>query len=252
MKNFLFLKFSFTASLILGSMAISHACSCSWPTPDHFCRSVNENNHIVLAVVTDIPHSYSMDVDIVENIHLSAGLDTISILGQDGLNCGEGIGNFAIGDSVILALFNGVTQDAQDGNNFNWSISGCGLHYLRYSNGMVVGGIDYEEDSTSFQIFSEGIMDCIELSSATNEDFIEENVIISPNPTSDYLNINIESASGVEYYFDIIDVSGNIIQANIFLNTSNKRVDLSHIASGVYFLRSKNTSEMVSKKFVKI
>lgn len=252
MNSSFVLKFSFSVSLIVMSMTISFACSCIWEVPEHFCRTVDENDHIVLAVVTAKPEWFAMDVEVLDNLNLQTNSDTITVLGQDGFNCGEWLEDFIIGDTLVLGIRNGEFYESSGNYAYSWFIGFCGLNYLRYSNGTVVGNVDFDTDSISLERFIDSIMDCIELSSSTDDYELEKDILLSPNPTSDYLNIYIESVSRVEYYFDIIDISGKVVQKDIMMNTSNKIIDINNISSGVYFLRSKNTTEIITKKFIKI
>ena len=253
MKNSLFFNLCLSISLVLLSVAISLACSCVWPIPaEHFCRSVNESDHIVLAVVTAKSEEYEMEVKVIDNLNLQTSEDTISILGQDGFNCGEWLNDFLIGDTLVLGLQNGQFFEISTNVSYDWFISICGLHYLRYSNGMVLGEIDFGEDSISYEIFADEILDCMELSSSIDDGIIESELTLSPNPTSDYLNININFNQRVEYYFEILDISGTTIRRDIKIDAANNRIDVSYMSTGVYFLRSRNTPEVATKKFIKI
>ena len=43
-------------------------------------------------------------VEVIENLHKPIPYDTITILGQDGLNCGEWLDKFSISDTLLLSL----------------------------------------------------------------------------------------------------------------------------------------------------
>ncbi len=252
MKALYLSRLHLTLHLFVFSVASSIACSCVWNVPDHFCRSVRVTDHIMMAVVVEIPHTYSMDVNVIEDINLTSNSDTISVLGQDGLNCGENIGNFEIGDTVILALSNGSTQDAQDGNSFEWSIGACGLYYLKYSNGVVEGDIDFGVASQSYENFKSGIMNCAELSSSTTDYLNKDDLRLLPNPANNFLDIFIENSNGSEYTFDILDISGTIVSSDILVKGLYRRVDLTAMSSGMYFLRTRSTLKVVTARFIKI
>ena len=252
MQSSIFNRISLCVYLSVATIASSIACSCGWNTPEHFCRSINETEHVVLAVVLDAPEWYYMEVDVIEDINLVTGADTISILGQDGLNCGANIGNFEIGDTVILALYNGYTEDANDGNSFDWSLGGCGLHFLKYSNGIIQGNIDFGMVSQPYEDFKSGILNCAELSSSTKDNLNKADLFLMPNPVSNRLDIFIENSNDSEYNFDILDISGKVVYPNIYIQGALKSVDLSDLDSGIYFLRTRSTLDVVSKKFIKI
>lgn len=236
------------------TLATTVACSCAWVTPEHFCRSILETNHVILGVVVEKPQWYSMDVQVIEDIHLQSDVDTISILGKDGFNCGEWLEKFEIGDTLILALYDGEFYDAVDNSPFGWHLGNCGLFYLRYSNGMVEGAINFGEEAQMYDDFKSDIMTCIDLTSSTDifEDKFYLQVQVRPNPTADYIDIIIDGSNTIAFSFDVLDLSGNVIRSNIIITDKNKRIDLTNVDPGIYFLRSKNTSENITKKFIKI
>ena len=252
MKNLLLFKTILCVCVTFFSNVSLLACSCAWDVPDHFCRSVSESNHIVLAVVTEKPEWYAMDVKIIDNLNLQTDSDTITVLGQDGFNCGEWLEDFLIGDTLILAVDNGEFYEVMTNDTYNWFLGNCGLYYLRYTDGMVLGDVDFGEELISYLDFSEGIENCMDLSSSTDDHLAEIELNISPNPALNYIDVNFENDRGVEYLFDILDVSGRVLKKDIIVNASDHRISLDDISPGVYFLRSRNTSELVAKKFIKI
>lgn len=83
----------------------------------------------------------------------------------------------------------------------------------------------------------------------------EDEIIISPNPTTNRLNINLNS-DGFEYTrLSIVDLLGNevgLIEEGL-LNTSNyqKEYDVSDFPVGTYFIRLEIGNEVVTKQFIK-
>lgn len=254
MKSSTIIKVMGSLSLLFLSITISIACSCVWPfpTPQHFCRSVNENSNIILAEVVEKPEWFAMEVKVIEDINLETGTDTITVLGQDGFNCGEWLEDFLVGDTLVLAVSNGEYFEVSTNQTYHWFLNICGLHYLRYSNGIVTGDIDFDESSISYEEFSEDIMNCIDLSSSTDEYLSEGDLIISPNPAFDYIDLYFENFQSVDYLFDIVDISGQVIKSNVKVDAPISRVELNDMNPGVYFLRSKNSEKLITKKFIKI
>lgn len=117
---------------------------------------------------------------------------------------------------------------------------------------MVIGNIDFDENAMLYQDFLNQIFNCIDSFSSTNEQPDEANMNLSPNPTSDFLNVSIESNNRFNYLFDIVDINGKVVLYDILINSSFSSIDLSSIASGVYFLRSKNTDEVAAQMFIKL
>lgn len=63
-------------------------------------------------------------------------------------------------------------------------------------------------------------------------DIQKSSVKLYPNPASDVLNISIENASELE----IINASGQTVE-NIFIKDNNTSIDISHLKSGIYFVK---------------
>jgi uncharacterized Ntn-hydrolase superfamily protein len=73
--------------------------------------------------------------------------------------------------------------------------------------------------------------------SSTNE--IKENKLVEvfPNPTDSILNINFLSPIEKEIQFELIDVTGKVVQR--FSINQNQKIDISKFSSGNYFLVAK-------------
>ncbi|WP_051197444.1 S8 family serine peptidase [Flavobacterium soli] len=72
---------------------------------------------------------------------------------------------------------------------------------------------------------------------------------IFPNPTNDVLNFNLGDMSTIGD-ISIIDVSGKLITPRFDLNS--KKIDVSNLQSGVYFVRFASEGKSLTKKFVKL
>ncbi len=80
----------------------------------------------------------------------------------------------------------------------------------------------------------------------SNKNILEESSIqISPNPTSDILNIKMENASSAN--FSIFDIYGKKVLEKTEVNQNEIQLSTSNFSQGVYFL----TIEMEGKEFVK-
>ncbi|WP_127844779.1 T9SS type A sorting domain-containing protein [Psychroflexus aestuariivivens] len=118
---------------------------------------------------------------------------------------------------------------------------GEGSFILETSEGELIysGGEFSDEDSVEFRIGE----------SLSSEDFETESVSIYPNPTSEF----IEISTSIETEFDVqvFDMNGKILMNLDNLN-SNK-IDLSELASGIYFvkLQSENQRNSITKKIIK-
>lgn len=77
-----------------------------------------------------------------------------------------------------------------------------------------------------------------------NEQSLNE-VLVFPNPTSSYLEINEPPTTEIEIYSS----QGALIKSEKL--NSNRRIQINNLASGIYFIKIKTTKGMVTKKFVK-
>ncbi len=161
MKNFLLFFVVFILSSTLGKL---NACSCAYEI-ENFCEGLTENEYIFLGVITDKINEYGMTVDVIDNIFQEIPNQSIDILGQDGLNCGEVLTNMNIGDTMLFAVnaenfstewWPHLSQD------FSWTLSGCSRRYLAYDNGQFNGPITPDISSMSYDEFLSNLIPCIE------------------------------------------------------------------------------------------
>lgn len=82
-----------------------------------------------------------------------------------------------------------------------------------------------------------------------NNDKVQEEVNLNPNPTNGILNINWQQ----EYQMiQIIDLQGKVLYAAaITKGTKFSTIDVSAFNKGVYFLKLINENGQVIKKFIK-
>ncbi len=75
-----------------------------------------------------------------------------------------------------------------------------------------------------------------------------ENVRVWPNPTTDFLNINIKNYS--DHHYELSDSNGKPIdQGQVQLNT---KLDIKNLQPGIYFLKTHSTNQTSTTKIVKI
>ena len=82
-------------------------------------------------------------------------------------------------------------------------------------------------------------------------DFSPPNIALSPNPSSNTLNINFENQTHLAS-IQISDITGRVLQSfNIQNSTSNISINVSSLSSGMYFLRITSSNKTETKKFIK-
>ena len=80
------------------------------------------------------------------------------------------------------------------------------------------------------------------------EEFNAETIAVYPNPTSEIIWVNDNTSFTVDNY-SVYDISGRRILFNTF-NSSEKKVDVSPLNSGVYLLELVSSERSITKKIV--
>jgi len=75
---------------------------------------------------------------------------------------------------------------------------------------------------------------------------------ITPNPTTGFTTLNVETADAQDINVTIFDVTGRLVQSFNDANVTNKKytVDLSHQPNGVYLVRLMADGQMITKRVV--
>ncbi len=244
MNHPLAFRIQLTVFLILSLQQLSSACSC-YPYESVFCNIVNQGHHVVSAVVLNEPttYTYLMDVRIINKLHNTMGEDTITVLGQDGVNCGEDLVQFKKQDTLIMALnflsYNGY-----------WYLEGaCGLHFLRLENGFVKGQITDTEVIQPYQQFVDDIFLCLDQQmNVENEKTKGNQLIIFPNPASEILNVRSDQSI---LSYEIYNPTGRLKDYKNFNNNDNQlQINTNEFEIGVYFLRLRTSKGILTRKFI--
>ncbi|NOQ24222.1 MAG: T9SS type A sorting domain-containing protein, partial [Bacteroidales bacterium] len=99
-------------------------------------------------------------------------------------------------------------------------------------------------------------VDCPNASTTTKatESVISSNKEISiyPNPTTDFLNIDVKNVDPTYLTYHIYDMNGRLMNRD-FVGSKNKTIDISSLASGYYLMNinDKLGNQLFSKKIVK-
>lgn len=119
-----------------------------------------------------------------------------------------------------------------------------------YHDSIFVGGNFRKIDNDSIYYFAKssiGNFDTCEFNIGINE-FDKDNFVVYPIPAMDKLYIEISGS--IIQRTSILDISGKISQL-IFCDTSKTEVDISSLASGIYFIEAITDQGIFRKKFVK-
>jgi hypothetical protein len=110
-----------------------------------------------------------------------------------------------------------------------------------------LGEVSINTLSNSSHILTQGFLQP-KLTIVAIQDFNEGGIFLSPNPTSDYIEIQSINFDIVKY--TILDISGRSLKSNDF----NSRIDLSDLPTGLYILNlmTNNSNKIYSYKLNKI
>lgn len=245
MKN---LKIICVIILALSCQSLIFACSCS-PYTNEFCNIVSPGHTIVSVKVTGHPDFHLMDVEVIETIHNELDDTSITILGQDGLNCGANLDGFEIDDELIVAL--SMILDWQTGEMM-WYLEGaCGLHHLRLQDETVQGQITETMTEQNYQDFKDGILNCTEDVDVNTTEILNENeVAVFPNPVNDVLNIEVENQEIKA--IEIFDSNSSLLIERTELHIQNTNLNLAKLQAGIYFVRIRTNKGILTKKILKL
>lgn len=242
------------------------ACSCFYLS-DYFCVTLGlssqfgGNPHITFGRVLNKylagPNEAPLlDVEVIEWLKTEdPSPDTISVLGQDGLNCNESLFYFEVGDTVVLALnyYGGGWHPIDISPHRIYDLSGCGRFFLHYSAGNIVGPIRPNVNSEPFPDFKDGLETCILLTDT--EEAPAEDVLVDlfPNPASDQLNLKTDPRMGAPDRIYFVNALGQTLSlkstsSNGGLITS---ADVSTLSPGLYFVVLEFGNSRRMKKWVK-
>ena len=111
------------------------------------------------------------------------------------------------------------------------------------------GQTDYVSKTGTGGTMTEGVQQPFEITviSGINEDRIDLNATVFPNPASDFVQLRVSGDINPNLVYELVDVNGKIIEKNPVITTLTK-VDMSSLSKGTYFLKV-NDSDKTIKSF---
>lgn len=233
---------------ILINTTIIFCCSCEYI--DGFCHSADTSDYIALVELFDFEDATAAYFKLIDNINKEIP-DTIHVLGQDGLNCNFGLSDFFLGDTLVVnfSKYNTSSQNAFNGNYYDWGIGGCRLNHLRYSKGKVMGYIKEPNEEVEYLDFKSDISGCFDFILNSKEQFLEE-ITVYPNPSAD--KFYISSGQNLRIDFKVFDLKGYTINQTTQENQRNLEVDLNSVNPGIYILEIRTEKGILRKKILKL
>lgn len=223
------IKFLILCFGVVAPFQISFACSCFGPYEFDFFKNVKRYHEVVFGVVEKVDYSYEYHglfahtayltvLDTMDGARTSPGHSMV-VTGQDGLNCGEIMDGFSIGDTLVLALNKGFYYEY---GLDTFYLDGCRKHYHHFTtsgpNGVTIPWL-----KERIRNIRTGI--------SLLPDFEWK---VYPNPAMDVLNV----VDPLNFIKDIqlLDVSGQILQAYTTREDNRHVLHVQEVLPGIYQL----------------
>ncbi|WP_027420712.1 T9SS type A sorting domain-containing protein [Crocinitomix catalasitica] len=134
-------------------------------------------------------------------------------------------------------------------NKFN--VIGLGGQYFGYSSFYVGDGM--QDVSEGIRYYSDADGECgSNFSLSTDKNEIENDLIIYPNPTTNYLTINHPQFTG-GFLIEIYNSTGNLIKSEIFSEAEKEtQIDVRALQNGVYSVQITTDNITMQKQFIKL
>ncbi len=88
----------------------------------------------------------------------------------------------------------------------------------------------------------------------TNEQVIENYIYTFPNPSNDYINVKFENAGGKNAIYNIMDLTGRLVQRGFLIISPNadSKINIASLISGSYILSVGDGDSYYRTKFMKV
>ncbi len=152
---------------------------------------------------------------------------------------------FLIGAILFLGL-NSFAQSSTNTSGGNVSGTGGNVSYT-------VGEVFYTNYSGSTGSVSAGVQHTykVDPNGIFDKQSFSVNLLVSPNPTSDFINLNIENFKQEPLVYQLVDLQGKLIET-MDINIAQTRINMSNLASATYILNiTLNTQTVQSFKIIK-
>ena len=238
--------------IVVAVSNIGISCSCFISTP--FFNNIHVRDHrqnciVVLDSLANYPEDkedllgqtgYFTIIDTLSEMNVSLG-QSILVFGQDGVNCGESINQFTVGDTLLLSLIPISNEDNDKIQVDTFYLDGCGVFYLPLS------GTEYA-DWTSEEL-RQSISE-IMVSTSTEESSLAKYVSVFPNPSTQ--NIFIQTQELPIQNIQVYNSVGAVVLKLKGLETNNQAVVISQLDKGFYILEINTLEGTAYKKILKI
>jgi len=105
------------------------------------------------------------------------------------------------------------------------------------------------KDLCNFEYTDEITVEILELNSIQNTN--NENIKIYPNPTTNFIEIDLSFLKNETSEINIFDISGKQIYSNNLKNNTINKINLSNFEKGIYFVKITNQNKKYYNKIIK-
>ena len=250
--------------LLLGKAS---ACSCTWA--GDFCESIRafypEAHSVFTLRVLDkyvfeksnAHHIPMMDIEVIE--HLAGPeitYDTISLIGQDGLNCAASLYHIEVGDTLLVSIpYLADTSWYYNRPNPPYHLQefpNCGIHhFIKKGHLLMQRNYDDKMDSLDYNDFLMEFESCTSLpllsTSVIEETTATFDVFPNPNFGSFYIR-NHGAAEQVN--FSIVDIAGRQLVRGLLPHSDETQLSLNELTPGTYFLTLNASDESSVRRII--
>lgn len=160
------------------------------------------------------------------------------------------------GEDVEICLGEVATLTATGGDEYVWS-TGETTQTIQVSPNTtteytvtVFNSMDFDEDSVIVEVDS----NCNEIVVPGDGEPLDFDFSIYPNPASDHVNVKLEGSVALSRIY-LYDITGKLINSDIISNESlsvstTKRIDVSMLRPGMYYIKMVDVDKEISKKLI--
>jgi hypothetical protein len=142
----------------------------------------------------------------------------------------------------VLLLGLGLTAQAQQATTATGGDASGSGRTIAYSLGQIV----YTTNTGTTGSVAQGVQQPYEISIVLGIDNHSINLELSayPNPTTNYLTLNVGKAELSTLNFQLFDISGKLIESRKIIS-SNETIGMENLPNAIYFLKVTNNNKQV-------
>lgn len=133
---------------------------------------------------------------------------------------------------LLIGLSTSIGVNAQQNTVTTGGVASGSGGTVTYS----IGQVAYQSSNGSNGNVNEGVQQPFEIYSlGINESIFQFNLTAFPNPTTNFINLNVSNFSGENLSFQLVDLNGKIIQKKQ-ITTNETEISMSELPSANYFI----------------